>query len=52
MERHRVTSEQAFLVLSRASQNSNRTLRDVASELVVQGTLDDTARTQQPSRRS
>ena len=51
MERHRITSEQAFLVLSRASQNSNRTLRDVASELVFEGTIQQADRGRQSSAR-
>ncbi|GAA1846800.1 GAF and ANTAR domain-containing protein [Microlunatus capsulatus] len=40
MERHKVTAAAAFLVLSRVSQTSNRTLRDVASELVRQGSFE------------
>ena len=51
MERHRITSERAFLVLSRASQNSNRALRDVASELVFEGTIQQADRVRQASGR-
>ena len=40
MERHKMTAAAAFLVLSRVSQTSNRTLREVASELVFQGSVD------------
>lgn len=43
MERHRMTAPAAFLVLSRVSQASNRTLRDVAAELVLQGSVDPSA---------
>jgi transcriptional regulator with GAF, ATPase, and Fis domain len=39
MERYKVSPERAFLVLTRASQNSNRKLHDIATELVRHGTV-------------
>ena len=39
MERHRVSSDRAFELISRISQNSNRKLHDVARELVESGTI-------------
>lgn len=39
MERHKVTEDQAFTELSRASQNTNIKLRDVAEELVRTGAI-------------
>ena len=39
MERRKLTEDQAFTELSRASQNLNIKLRDVADELVRTGTL-------------
>jgi len=39
MERHKYTEDQAFTQLSRASQNTNIKLRDVADELVRTGAL-------------
>ena len=39
MERFTITGEQAFQVLTRVSQHSNRKLRDVATELAENGTL-------------
>jgi GAF domain-containing protein len=39
MERHKYTEDQAFTELSRASQNMNIKLRDVADELVHTGAL-------------
>jgi len=39
MERYKITGDQAFRILSLASQLHNRKLRDVASELVFQGTI-------------
>ena len=39
MERHKVTEDQAFAELSRASQNTNIKLRDVADELVRTGAI-------------
>jgi GAF domain-containing protein len=44
MERFKITGEQAFQVLTRVSQQSNRKLREVATELVEQGTLPHLAR--------
>jgi AmiR/NasT family two-component response regulator len=39
MERHRVTGDQAFKLLVRASQATNTKLRDIADELVATGEL-------------
>lgn len=39
MERHRITAEQAFEVLARTSQHTNRKLHDVAVELTTTGEL-------------
>src|ERR1700712_4906852 len=39
IERHKITEEQAFTALSRASQNTNVKLREVADELVRTGAL-------------
>ncbi|WP_082046017.1 GAF and ANTAR domain-containing protein [Arthrobacter sp. L77] len=39
MERHKVTGDQAFFVLSMASQRSNTKLRDVADHLITSGEL-------------
>ena len=39
MERHKVSAEQAFDQLTRASQQGNRKLRDVADELARTGVL-------------
>jgi len=39
MERYRITSQQAFLVLATASRNTNRKLRDVAGHLASTGEL-------------
>jgi GAF domain-containing protein len=39
MERFKVTSDQAFLLLARASQNSNRKLHQVAKDLALTGAL-------------
>jgi AmiR/NasT family two-component response regulator len=39
IERHKLTQDQAFTELSRASQNTNIRLRDVADELVRTGAL-------------
>ena len=41
MERWKITEDQAFTELSRASQNTNIKLRDVADELVRTGALPD-----------
>jgi AmiR/NasT family two-component response regulator len=37
MERFKVTAEQAFTVLARASQDTNNQLRDVAQRLIDTG---------------
>jgi GAF domain-containing protein len=39
MERYKISSERAFLLLTRVSQTSNRKLHDVADELVRRGTI-------------
>lgn len=39
MERHKLTAEQAFRVLSETSMNSNVKVRDVAADLVLTGEL-------------
>ena len=39
MERHRLTPDQAFTVLTTSSQHTGRKLRDVAAELVATGAL-------------
>jgi GAF domain-containing protein len=39
MERHKLTADQAFTVLSRISQQTNRKLRDIAEHLVQTGEL-------------
>ncbi|MFC3688825.1 GAF and ANTAR domain-containing protein [Aquipuribacter hungaricus] len=43
MERHRVTSEQAFAMLVRVSQHRNEKLRGVAQRLADSGHIDDVA---------
>lgn len=43
MERHKLTADQAFNLLTRASQHTGRKLRDVAHDLVRTGTLAGTA---------
>ena len=43
MERHKVTGDQAFALLVRASQHSQLKLRDVAERLTHSGDLDDLA---------
>jgi AmiR/NasT family two-component response regulator len=39
MERHRLSAEEAFAVLSRASQDSNTRLREVARRIVAAGSV-------------
>jgi len=39
MERHKLTADRAFTLLTRASQQTNTKLRDVAEELTVTGVL-------------
>jgi GAF domain-containing protein len=39
MERHKVTADQAFTLLTHASQHANAKLRDLAEELVATGVL-------------
>ncbi|HEU5485995.1 MAG TPA: GAF and ANTAR domain-containing protein [Microlunatus sp.] len=39
MERYQITGEQAFHMLSRVSQNTNRKLHEISRELVESGTL-------------
>ena len=41
MERHRVTADDAFALLTAASQRENRKLRVLADRLVLTGSLDD-----------
>jgi AmiR/NasT family two-component response regulator len=43
MERRRLTADQAFDVLARASQRSNRKLVELAEELTATGALPDGA---------
>ena len=43
MERHKVTGDQAFAMLVRASQHSHLKLRDVAERLIHSGDLDGQA---------
>lgn len=40
MERHKVTADVAFQMLVKTSQNRNRKLRDIASELVFSGVIE------------
>ena len=39
MERHKIKEDEAFTILTHASQQTNTKLRDVAEELVQTGTL-------------
>lgn len=39
MERHRITADQAFAILTQQSQHTNRPLRDVAERLTLTGEL-------------
>ncbi|MGY1725115.1 ANTAR domain-containing protein [Blastococcus sp. SYSU DS0533] len=39
MERHKLTADQAFQLLARASMHSNRKVRDIADHLVLTGVL-------------
>jgi len=39
MGRHRLTQDQAFSLLRRTSQNSNRKLRDIADDVLHQGDI-------------
>jgi GAF domain-containing protein len=43
MERHKVTEDQAFTILTHASQRTNVKLRDIASDLVRTGALTGTS---------
>ena len=47
MERHKIDAQRAFALLVRVSQDGNRKLRDVATELAVTGELSQVA----PSKR-
>ena len=47
IERHKLTPEQAFTVLTRHSQTTNRKLREIAEDLVRSGALPE-----QPARRT
>jgi AmiR/NasT family two-component response regulator len=42
MERERITANEAFVILRRASQHLNHKLRDVAQKLVETGERPDT----------
>ena len=42
MERHKITADQAFTLLTKASQHTNIRLRDVADDLVNTGALPGT----------
>lgn len=44
MERHRLTADQAFALLIKASQRGNIKLRDIADRLVLSGSLTPTPR--------
>ncbi len=44
MERHRITADEAFVRLSKASQNTNRKLADLAAELVETGAVPEPPR--------
>lgn len=48
MERHHVTADQAFTVLTRYSRDNNRKLRDVAADLVTNRRLPDRPSTPTP----
>ena len=39
LERHKITDDEAFVILTHASQRTNTQLRDVAAELVRTGTM-------------
>jgi hypothetical protein len=39
MERYKISAERAFLVLTRVSQDTNRKLHDIATELARTGTV-------------
>lgn len=52
MERYKIPGERAFLLLSRASQRSNRKLHDVAEELVHSGIVPEAAVPGEPDRRN
>ena len=43
MERHKITSDKAFALLIRVSQQKNMKLRDIAEQLVLSGALRDDA---------
>jgi hypothetical protein len=54
---HKVTEQQAFMLLSKASQQSNRKLRDIADDVILSGmlppeTVQPPARRHQTRRRS
>ena len=49
MERHRLTADQAFTVLTRYSRDRNRKLRDVATDLVTNRRLPDQPPSQGPN---
>ena len=51
MERYRITGDRAFALLVRASQDTNRKLRDVADELVHSGRLPERPPDRLPAQR-
>jgi AmiR/NasT family two-component response regulator len=42
MERHKIKEDEAFIILTHASQQTNTKLRDVAAELVRTGAVPST----------
>jgi GAF domain-containing protein len=48
MERHKLTADQAFRLLTDASMHTNRKVRDVAEDLVLTGELTDAPPTRRP----
>lgn len=50
MERHKVTADEAFVLLVSASQHTNRKLQDIAEQLVHTGQLDVASRPPPPRR--
>ena len=49
MERHKIKEDEAFTILTHASQQTNTKLRDVADELVQTGAVPVPVDTQQPA---
>lgn len=46
---HKITSDQAFDLLRRVSQHTNRKLRDIAADICITGGLDIPPRTPEPA---